>query len=446
MTGDALSHGFTAFQEQWTGMRQIQILPSGSLSDRSRPGPQSSPSPQSRPPRASWEPAGSVPPSVLTNAASRIVTPPHLRYRAFLKPATGLNRQIALLPEKVFTQELDSMDSLFAVLVILSLPTLARASEEWCYHDETCNDVVWAAKPIGKCDGQRQSPIDIVTANVTKNTSLTKFSFTGYNNRTKFRTIANIGHTVTLKLMEGVEIRGGGLSDTYVAQQFHLHWGNTSSGLGSEHTVDGRRYPMELHVVHLKKGYDLHQAQNDPEGIAVLGFLIEATNGTQTPESWRVLTSHLRNISEKDQSLDLSLRLSLNDLLSGVDRSKYYRYKGSLTTPNCSEAVVWTVFQQPLRLSRDLTHTHTVTPDPRTANTHTPLHQTPALRTHTHTVTPDPRTVNTHTPTLLHTYKYMQTPRHTHTQCKHTVTHTVGYTHTPVHQTHTLCLCVCTDM
>ncbi|XP_069044563.1 carbonic anhydrase 4-like [Lepisosteus oculatus] len=246
------------------------------------------------------------------------------------------------------------MDSLFAVLVIVSLPMLARASEEWCYHDETCNDVVWAAKPIGKCDGQRQSPIDIVTANVMKNTSLTKFSFTGYNNRTKFRTIANIGHTVTLKLMEGVEIRGGGLSDTYVAQQFHLHWGNTSSGLGSEHTVDGRRYPMELHVVHLKKGYDLQQAQNDPEGIAVLGFLIEATNGTQTPESWRVLTSHLRNISEKDQSLDLSLRLSLNDLLSGVDRSKYYRYKGSLTTPNCSEAVVWTVFQQPLRLSGDL--------------------------------------------------------------------------------------------
>lgn len=37
----------------------------------------------------------------------------------------------------------------------------------------------------------------------------------------------------------------GNLEDTYKAVQFHLHWG-TDGGPGSEHTVDGEQYPMEV--------------------------------------------------------------------------------------------------------------------------------------------------------------------------------------------------------
>lgn len=50
----------------------------------------------------------------------------------------------------------------------------------------------------------------------------------------------------------------------------------------------------------------------------------------------------------------LSLDISIQDLLLDVDLTKYYRYHGSLTTPGCNEAVVWTVFQQPIRISKDL--------------------------------------------------------------------------------------------
>ncbi|KAG8146260.1 hypothetical protein E2320_012629 [Naja naja] len=44
---------------------------------------------------------------------------------------------------------------------------------------------------------------------------------------------------------------------------------------------------------------------------------------------------------------------SLSNLLPSLaSLSKYYRYKGSLTTPNCDEAVIWTVFEEQIPISR----------------------------------------------------------------------------------------------
>lgn len=43
-----------------------------------------------------------------------------------------------------------------------------------------------------------------------------------------------------------VEVSGGGLGGTYSTVQLHFHWGDTEHHPGSEHTVDGRRYPMEV--------------------------------------------------------------------------------------------------------------------------------------------------------------------------------------------------------
>lgn len=46
--------------------------------------------------------------------------------------------------------------------------------------------------------------------------------------------------------LEDVQINGGGLNGTYSTTQFHLHWGDTEHHPGSEHTIDGERYPMEV--------------------------------------------------------------------------------------------------------------------------------------------------------------------------------------------------------
>lgn len=54
------------------------------------------------------------------------------------------------------------------------------------------------------------------------------------------------------------------------------------------------------------------------------------------------------------QAVDLASTFRLGTLLPHVAQlSRYYRYQGSLTTPDCSEAVIWTVFEEPVGISRE---------------------------------------------------------------------------------------------
>ncbi|XP_035770227.1 carbonic anhydrase-like [Neolamprologus brichardi] len=244
--------------------------------------------------------------------------------------------------------------------VVCVLPTAHCASDAivWCYHLPSCNDTTWSKVSPHYCSGSRQSPIDIVSASATPNNKLTEFTFVKYDDTSAMTSIENTGDTVKVTLNRGVRISGGDLSEQYDTLQFHLHWGNGSSVPGSEHTVDGKRYPMELHIVNSKSSYsgNTSLAVKDSTGLAALGFFIEVMPGNSTgqPQSWRNLTSYLANITQKGQKVSIAAGFSLDDLLVGVNRTKYYRYLGSLTTPACNEAVVWTVFKEPIKVSKDL--------------------------------------------------------------------------------------------
>ncbi|XP_073684838.1 carbonic anhydrase XVb [Garra rufa] len=148
-----------------------------------------------------------------------------------------------------------------------------------------------------------------------------------------------------------MHVEGGDLPGLFASTQFHLHWGNGSATPGSEHGVNGKRFPMELHIVN-KAEHNV--SVSGDSALAVLGVFIEASNDTGKPESWKTLTSYLTKIANAGDQARIYDSISMDDLLPGVDRTKYYRYIGSLTTPNCDEGVIWTIFKDPIKVSWDL--------------------------------------------------------------------------------------------
>ncbi|XP_028670747.2 carbonic anhydrase 4-like [Erpetoichthys calabaricus] len=241
------------------------------------------------------------------------------------------------------------MSLLLRCLLLLWLPAL-QVSADWCYNNATCGPSTWVT--LGMCNGTKQSPININSSAAVYNASLGAFSFTGYDSVSSMVGITNNGHSVEVELGEGVSISGGGLPDNYVALQFHFHWGNNVTNPGSEHRLNGNQFPMELHIVHTRKGVNLTTATSDPQGIAVLGFFI---NGVPSNVDSTGLSNILKNISTTNSKIsNPGLNISINTLLSGVDLTKYFRYSGSLTTPNCSESVIWTVFNNPILLPSSL--------------------------------------------------------------------------------------------
>ena len=114
----------------------------------------------------------------------------------------------------------------------------------------------------------------------------------------------------------------------YVLAQLHFH-------APSEHTLNGKNYPVEVHFV--------HQA---PDGkLAVVGVFFE--QGAANPTFAKIAS---KIPSQADQTNQMSSDLNPEGLMPPLDGTAF-RYDGSLTTPPCTEGVTWTVYKQPVTLS-----------------------------------------------------------------------------------------------
>ncbi|XP_045696508.1 carbonic anhydrase 9 [Phyllostomus hastatus] len=164
--------------------------------------------------------------------------------------------------------------------------------------------------------------------------------------------LRNNGHTVQLTLPPGL-VTALGPGREYRAMQLHLHWGSAGRP-GSEHTVGGHRFPGEIHVVHLSTAFaEVDEALRRPGGLAVLAAFLE--EGPEENSAYEQLLSHLEEIAEEDSETWVP-GLDVSALLPS-DLSRYFRYEGSLTTPPCAQGVIWTVFNQTVRLSAKQLHT-----------------------------------------------------------------------------------------
>ncbi|KAF7655332.1 hypothetical protein LDENG_00057670 [Lucifuga dentata] len=247
---------------------------------------------------------------------------------------------------------------LSSLLICLCLGALIEdcdGSTEWCYSGCNHSPSHWSSIASSSCGEKKQSPINIVTNNVVTDANLHKFTLVNFSSQHVLKSLTYNGHTVKCMLEENmVEVGGGGLNGTYSSIQFHFHWGDTEHHPGSEHQTDGHKYPMEMHIVSLKKGLTVDQAKADPQGIAVLGFFITETENSTTSEPWNIFTSYLKNITNIGSTVNITHNISIDDLIGNVDLTKFYRYMGSLTTPTCNEAVIWTIFQEPIKVGKNL--------------------------------------------------------------------------------------------
>ncbi|ETE66454.1 Carbonic anhydrase 1, partial [Ophiophagus hannah] len=63
----------------------------------------------------------------------------------------------------------------------------------------------------------------------------------------------------------------------YFLYQAHFHWG-TENSYGAEHTINGKRYAMEMHLVHTKNNMSIEDASKESDGLVVLSFLIKVSS------------------------------------------------------------------------------------------------------------------------------------------------------------------------
>ncbi|NXS51735.1 CAH15 anhydrase, partial [Brachypteracias leptosomus] len=206
------------------------------------------------------------------------------------------------------------------------------------------------------CGGDKQSPVNIDRHRLHRDGGLGDILFEGYDQAPPGKwKLTNDGHTgdlVSESSSEQITISGGGLPGRYRALQLHFHWGSPTRN-GSEHTLDGHQLPMELHIVHMNVKYQtLAEAKGHPNGLAVLSFFFQVSETPNT--NYNTIVAGLRNVSHAGESVDLASTFRLGTLLPRPGQlSRYYRYQGSLTTPDCSEVVVWTVFEEPVGIGRE---------------------------------------------------------------------------------------------
>ncbi|KAJ7981023.1 Alpha carbonic anhydrase [Quillaja saponaria] len=175
--------------------------------------------------------------------------------------------------------------------------------------------------------GQMQSPIDLLNERVKIVSHLGRIN---RSYKPSNATLKNRGHDIMLKWADGagsIVING----TQYVLKQLHWH-------SPSEHTLNGRRFNLELHMVH-----------ESPTGqAAVIGIMYKIGR----PDSFlSLITDHLAAITDTaEQEKVVGI---INPKQINIGSRKYYRYIGSLTTPPCTQNVVWTIVKKVRTVTRE---------------------------------------------------------------------------------------------
>lgn len=213
----------------------------------------------------------------------------------------------------------------YGAFAALSLSASASGDKaHWGYDGKTGAQAWGDMEPgFSVCKlGKFQSPIDIQDTQAKKAPiPPIKFSYVAGAGE-----VVNNGHTIQVNTATGGAIT---LADgDYKLLQFHFH-------TPSEEKINGKPYSMVAHLVH----------KSDTGKLAVVAVLLKV--GKENAALKPVFDAMP---AKADGKAALAAPINLADILP-ADRG-YYRFKGSLTTPPCSEEVSWQVLKQPVEISK----------------------------------------------------------------------------------------------
>ncbi|MCU6174339.1 carbonic anhydrase [Citrobacter cronae] len=212
-------------------------------------------------------------------------------------------------------------------LLTACLMPLTAMAAQWGYTGET-GPAQWGeiSKEYATCQtGIKQSPIDIQSTTTSK-LGLPALNMQYVDGPIRFRSINHtLQATMSSYASNSIEVD----EKIYYLKQLDFH-------APSEHTLNGKAFPLELQLVH-----------KSPHGdIAIVAVMFDVGEPNQAIQNlWESFPTM------KDSSMPIFSPVNINQLLPN-DKT-YWRYSGSLTTPPCTEGVSWTVLKTPVTLSAE---------------------------------------------------------------------------------------------
>ncbi|ESP01890.1 hypothetical protein LOTGIDRAFT_238082 [Lottia gigantea] len=265
--------------------------------------------------------------------------------------------------------------------------------------------------PREKCcneNGKRQSPIDIPDVKsiykVPQKLRYSSRKFVGHLENTGIQPAFKRKVGADKVYLEGI---GSPVGKRYFIENVHFHVGVRHKERQTENTLNGRSFDGEAHIVHIREDFgDLKEAANHPQGLLVISIFLSTSKGERRRDGFDDLIEMIQDVQEFEEEDGPCANVKIPDIFkfkqlipfhpvwpickktfpvaddsdnsgSGVvcnfylpnglcgekkeskinpnellaDDPEYYVFNGGLTTPPCSESVLWLVAKQPRKVS-----------------------------------------------------------------------------------------------
>lgn len=204
--------------------------------------------------------------------------------------------------------------------------TTVNQSDHWSYHGDKGPDKWAELAPQNKlcASGKNQSPVNIIRDKLVKAEPRgIKFNY----GHIKPQQISFDGKSISVYIAPGTGLNADGID--FELKRLDIH-------IPSEHTIDGKHYPMEIQLLH----------QNNANQQANVAMMV--LPGKADRALAKLIAALPAKAGEHNPLADNALRtIEMKKKLA-----TFYRYNGSSTTPPCNEGVRWFVMKQALSASK----------------------------------------------------------------------------------------------